>query len=99
MSLAADSALIISDSGGVQEEASVLGRPVVVVRRSTERPEALGDFAELVSPGPEVLRAACRLLDDIDAVHQRLGALPSPFGDGGATRRCEEVLRALVPGL
>src|SRR5690606_19976130 len=51
LGLAAECALLVSDSGGVQEEASVVKRPVVVVRRSTERPEVLGTFARLVPPG------------------------------------------------
>ena len=48
LGLAAECAFLISDSGGVQEEASVVKRPVIVVRRSTERPEVLGTFATLV---------------------------------------------------
>ena len=44
-------AFLVSDSGGVQEEASIVKRPVLVVRRSTERPEVIGTFAELVPPG------------------------------------------------
>ena len=58
LGLEAESALMISDSGGVQEEASIVKRPVVVVRNSTERPEVLGMLAELVRPGPEIGRAA-----------------------------------------
>ena len=52
LALAAESALLVSDSGGVQEEASIIKRPVLVVRNSTERPEILGTFAQLVPPGP-----------------------------------------------
>ena len=54
LALAAESALLVSDSGGVQEEASIVKRPVLVVRNSTERPEVLGTFAELVAPGPAI---------------------------------------------
>ncbi|MBT9410093.1 UDP-N-acetylglucosamine 2-epimerase, partial [Salmonella enterica] len=50
LALAAHAALLVSDSGGIQEEATVIGRPVLVVRDSTERPEALGSFTQLVSP-------------------------------------------------
>ena len=49
LGLASASAFLVSDSGGVQEEASIVKRPVLVVRASTERPEVLGTFAELVS--------------------------------------------------
>jgi UDP-N-acetylglucosamine 2-epimerase (non-hydrolysing) len=48
LGLAADAAVLVSDSGGLQEEASVLKRPILVVRNSTERPESLGTFAQLV---------------------------------------------------
>ena len=78
-------ALVISDSGGVQEESSVVKRPVIVVRRSTERPEVLGTFSRLVAPGPGVADAAVEWLDDLAAVHARLAPLPSPYGDGQAS--------------
>ena len=58
LGLSAESAFLVSDSGGVQEEASVYKRPVLVVRRSTERPEVIGTFAELVEPGPDIARVA-----------------------------------------
>src|SRR3954454_24154985 len=54
LGLARECAFLVSDSGGVQEEASVLKRPVLVVRRSTERPEVLGTFSELVGVGPRL---------------------------------------------
>ena len=57
LGLARESAFLVSDSGGVQEEASIVKRPVLVVRVSTERPEVLGTFAELVAPGPADRRA------------------------------------------
>ena len=52
--LAAESAFVVSDSGGMQEEVSVLKRPLIVVRNSTERPEVHGTFATLVPPGPRI---------------------------------------------
>ena len=79
--LAAESALIISDSGGVQEEATIVKRPVVVVRNSTERPEILGTFAHLVSAGPEIGNTAQPLLARLNEVHAELAALPYPYGD------------------
>ena len=78
-------ALIVSDSGGVQEESSVVKRPVIVVRRSTERPEVLGTFSRLVAPGPGVADTAREWLDDLAALHERLAGLPSPYGDGQAS--------------
>ncbi|MEU5687152.1 UDP-N-acetylglucosamine 2-epimerase (non-hydrolyzing) [Streptomyces venezuelae] len=97
LALARHAALLVSDSGGVQEEVTVLGRPLVVVRRSTERPEAVAaGFAELVEPGPEVGRAARRVLDEGRAGLHRLAATPSPFGDARASRHIVELLAALV---
>ncbi|MCC3773107.1 non-hydrolyzing UDP-N-acetylglucosamine 2-epimerase, partial [Streptomyces sp. UNOC14_S4] len=87
LALARHSALLVSDSGGIQEECTVLGRPLVVVRRSTERPEAMADFADLVSPGPEIGTVARRRLAEGAAGLDRLAALPSPFGDGLASER------------
>lgn len=86
LGLFAEAALAVSDSGGVQEEASVVKRPVVVVRRSTERPEVLGTFSLLAGVGTEIGAAAAAWLDEPAQVHERLNALPSPYGDGDASR-------------
>lgn len=86
LGLAAEAALLVSDSGGLQEECSVLKRPMLVVRRSTERPEVLGSFAELVPPAG-LATAAGRWLADPDAVHARLRRLPCPYGDERAAER------------
>ncbi len=96
LGLGAESALLVSDSGGVQEEVSVYKRPVLVVRRSTERPEVLGTFAERVEPGPEISEVAGRWLDDLEAFHARLAETPSPYGDGSASERSVQAIRALV---
>jgi UDP-N-acetylglucosamine 2-epimerase (non-hydrolysing) len=88
LGLASECAFMVSDSGGVQEEASVLRRPVIVVRNSTERPEVLGTFARLVPPGPGIAELAATWTADLGALHQRLRALPSPYGDGSASTRC-----------
>ncbi|MEU8779310.1 UDP-N-acetylglucosamine 2-epimerase (non-hydrolyzing) [Streptomyces sp. NPDC048606] len=96
LALARHAALLVSDSGGVQEEVTVLGRPLVVVRNSTERPEAMADFATLVAPGPELGRAARAALALGPDGRARLAALPSPFGDGQASRRIAARLTELV---
>lgn len=85
--LAADCAAMVSDSGGVQEEATIVKRPVVIVRNSTERPEILGTFAHLVPVGPGIGETARRLLADVAATHGALEALPYPYGDD-ATALC-----------
>ncbi|WP_371655712.1 MULTISPECIES: non-hydrolyzing UDP-N-acetylglucosamine 2-epimerase [unclassified Streptomyces] len=96
LALARHAALLVSDSGGVQEEVTVLGRPLVVVRNSTERPEAMADFATLVAPGPELGRAAREGLALGPEGRARLASLPSPFGDGCASRRIVGLLTELV---
>lgn len=93
LGLAAESAVLVSDSGGVQEEVTVLGRPLVVVRRSTERPEAFWDHATLCHP-EGIAKSVAALCADLPAVHARLAALRSPYGDGRASQRiATQVLR------
>jgi UDP-N-acetylglucosamine 2-epimerase (non-hydrolysing) len=95
LALAAHAAVMVSDSGGIQEEATVLGRPVLVVRDSTERPEALGTFTKLVTPQALATETAA-LLASVERTLERLDALPSPFGDGKATERIAEHIRVAV---
>jgi UDP-N-acetylglucosamine 2-epimerase (non-hydrolysing) len=87
LGLARYARLIVSDSGGVQEECTVLKRPLVVVRNSTERPEAIeAGFAHLVRPGPALGDVSRELLADT-GLDQRLAGLPCPYGDGKASER------------
>ncbi|MEU8513855.1 UDP-N-acetylglucosamine 2-epimerase (non-hydrolyzing) [Kitasatospora sp. NPDC048722] len=80
--------LVLTDSGGIQEEAPTLGKPTLVLRTTTERPEAVeAGAAQLVGTEPHViLDAAMRLLDDHDA-YRRMARAGNPFGDGHATAR------------
>lgn len=86
LGLGAESAFLVSDSGGVQEEVSVYKRPVVVVRRSTERPEVLGTFARLIEP-EAIGDTVHEWLADLDTVHANLASVASPYGDGTASTR------------
>lgn len=94
--LCAGAALTVSDSGGVQEEASVWKRPVVVVRRSTERPEVQGTFAHLTEPGEPMLALTRQLYADRRRLAVELAELPSPYGDRHSARRCVEAVDQLV---
>ncbi|MDH3539076.1 MAG: UDP-N-acetylglucosamine 2-epimerase (non-hydrolyzing) [Acidimicrobiia bacterium] len=98
LALSAECAALVSDSGGVQEEVSVLKRPVLVVRRSTERPEVIGTFAERVLPGPDIGRIVGGWLADLPALHARLATIPSPYGEGDAAARSVEAINRLLDG-
>lgn len=96
LALVSGAAVVVSDSGGIQEEVSVLKRPVVVVRRTTERPEIEGTFGTLVPPGPRIRQEVLRWLDDVPGHRERLAAIPSPYGDGSPSARIAAAVRRLV---
>lgn len=91
--------LILSDSGGVQEEAPALGKPVLVLRRETERPEAVDEgVVKLVGPDyPRIVSETQRLLDDADA-YRKMAKGVSPYGDGHAAERIVSVLNNALRG-
>ena len=86
--------IVLTDSGGIQEEAPALGKPVLVLRDTTERPEAVdAGTVKLVGTGYEdVLRETNLLLDD-PAHYQKMAEAVNPYGDGKA---CERIIRAIL---
>ena len=85
--------LIATDSGGMQEEAPSLGKPVVVLRDRTERPEGLA-AGTLKLAGTEeevVFRSIAELLSDQE-LYQRMASAPNPYGDGKASRRLADAM-------
>ncbi|OYD25674.1 non-hydrolyzing UDP-N-acetylglucosamine 2-epimerase [Oceanimonas baumannii] len=86
--------LILSDSGGVQEEAPALGKPVLVLRRDTERPEAVTEgVVKLIGTNKEdIVREANRLLTD-PAAYADMARGASPYGDGQASERIVGIVR------
>ncbi len=93
--LMAQATLVLTDSGGVQEEAPGLGKPVLVMRDTTERPEAVeAGTVRLVGTDPErIVSEVSRLLDDPEA-YRAMSHAVNPYGDGHACERILQVLRA-----
>jgi UDP-N-acetylglucosamine 2-epimerase (non-hydrolysing) len=91
--------LVLTDSGGVQEEAPALGKPVLVMRQETERPEAVeAGVVRLVGPvRGAIVAEASRLLDDPDA-YARMAKGVSPYGDGRASGRIVDILERDLVG-
>jgi UDP-N-acetylglucosamine 2-epimerase (non-hydrolysing) len=96
LGLARHARLLVSDSGGVQEECTVLKRPLIVVRNSTERPESIdAGFAHLVQPGPMLGDLGRQLISDQGLI-ERLAGIPCPYGDGKASERIAALLHAFL---
>lgn len=89
-------ALVLTDSGGIQEEAPALGKPVLVMRDTTERPEAVeAGTVRLVGTDRErIVSEVCRLLDDPDA-YSRMAEAHASYGDGNAARRVTTILKTV----
>jgi UDP-N-acetylglucosamine 2-epimerase (non-hydrolysing) len=90
--------VIITDSGGVQEEAPSLGKPVLVMREHTERPEAVhSGAAKLVGTDSDtILHYVRRLLTDV-SFYQEMSQVQNPYGDGQAAQRITRILLQTAP--
>ncbi|MEY8197664.1 MAG: UDP-N-acetylglucosamine 2-epimerase (non-hydrolyzing) [Colwellia sp.] len=89
--------IILTDSGGVQEEAPSLGKPVLVMRDTTERPEAVAaGTVELVGTNQDTIQQAVIRLLDNDDEYQKMAFAHNPYGDGKAGLRIAEFLAANV---
>jgi UDP-N-acetylglucosamine 2-epimerase (non-hydrolysing) len=88
------SLFIMSDSGGVQEEASALGKPVLILRELSERPEAVSEGTGVLvgTDGDRIEREASRLLED-EPYRASFAARTSPFGDGRAGERIAAIIK------
>lgn len=87
------SAIVLTDSGGIQEEAPGLGKPVLVMRNTTERPEALeSGTVHLVGTDHDLIVSEVSTLLDDSAAYQRMSQAVNPYGDGHA---CERIVAAL----
>lgn len=88
--------LVLTDSGGIQEEAPGLGKPVLVMRNVTERPEAVqAGTVDLVGANKtRIIRGVSRLLED-EVYYQAMARAQNPYGDGQACQRIVDVLRTI----
>ena len=93
------SKIILTDSGGIQEEAPAFGVPVLVLRKVTERPEGVkaGTLKLVGTETINIVGEAAQLLDDPSA-HARMAKAVNPFGDGHAAARIIEAIKAYRPG-
>ena len=80
--------IVLTDSGGIQEEAPVLGKPVLVVRNSTERLEAVkaGNVKVIGTKQENIIKETEQLLSNTEK-HQKMANLTSPYGDGTASKK------------
>lgn len=85
--------IVLTDSGGIQEEAPGLGKPVLVMRDTTERPEALasGTVHLVGTDYDKIMNEVCELLDNKDA-YDKMSKAVNPYGDGRASRRIADIL-------
>jgi UDP-N-acetylglucosamine 2-epimerase (non-hydrolysing) len=88
LTLIASSDFVMTDSGGIQEEAPLLGKPVLVLREHTDRPEGVdAGVARLVGIHPEAVVSAAADLMENETQYARMAHVCSPFGDGRAAQR------------
>jgi UDP-N-acetylglucosamine 2-epimerase len=90
--------IVLTDSGGIQEEAPALGKPVLVMREKTERPEAVAAGTARLVGNRDARRIvdACTLLLDDESACQEMARAHSPYGDGHAGRRIGEAIEAFL---
>jgi len=85
--------LVLTDSRGIEEEAPSLGKPVLVMRETTERPEAIeAGVAKLVGTDPEMIINATQALLEDKIEYQNMAGQFNPFGDGKASERIVNIL-------
>lgn len=95
--LMADAAIVLTDSGGIQEEAPGFGKPVLVMRDTTERPEALdaGTVRLVGTDCNRIVDETSRLLDD-PAHYRQMSTSTNPYGSGHASQRIAEIIKEIL---
>ena len=85
--------LVLTDSGGIQEEAPSLGKPVLVMRDTTERPEGIAaGTLKLVGTDEETIYRNFKLLLENEEEYRRMSNASNPYGDGFASKRIADIL-------
>jgi len=88
--------VVLTDSGGIQEEAPSLGKPVLVMRKETERPEGVEEgTAKLVGPFEERIVSETEILLRDESAYERMAKAINPYGDGHAAERIVDIIRRL----
>ena len=89
--------MILTDSGGIQEEAPFLGKPVLVLRDTTERPEALSaGTVKLVGTDSNKIIESVEMLFNEEAIYRKMSQANNPYGDGKACIRIVQELKKAV---
>jgi len=89
----ANSYIILTDSGGIQEEAPSLGKPVLVMRDTTERPEGIdAGTLKLVGTSEDIIYESFKALLTDDALYSKMSKASNPYGDGNACKRIADIL-------
>jgi UDP-N-acetylglucosamine 2-epimerase (non-hydrolysing) len=95
--LLSQSYLVLTESGGIQEEAPALGKPVLVMREVTERPEGVwAQTVKLVGTDREVIFQAIKELLEHPVSYQTMAQARNPYGDGQAASRIVEIIKAVL---
>ena len=89
--------IVLTDSGGIQEEAPGLGKPVLVMRNTTERPEAVdaGTVKQVGADSSKIITEVSRLLEEPEAYNAMARAV-NPYGDGMASKRILEIVKDVL---
>jgi UDP-N-acetylglucosamine 2-epimerase (non-hydrolysing) len=89
--------LVLTDSGGIQEEAPSLGKPVLVMRTETERPEGIeAGTAKLIGPYEEKIIENVELLLHNHKEYEKMAKATNPYGDGNSSKRIVDILKAKI---
>ena len=87
--------IILTDSGGIQEEAPSFGKPVLVMRNNTERPEAVEAGTVRLVGTARIVDEVCKLVENVDE-YNKFKNLKNPYGDGKTSNKIYEVVESLL---